>query len=57
LKGLLNDLWVFNGTQWAWISGSTELNEAGIYDKENKLSIPGGRRGIRICKISSIEPN
>ncbi len=28
--GYLNDLWVFNGNKWAWMGGSTIVNQPGI---------------------------
>lgn len=46
--GLLNDLWLFNGTQWAWIGGSERVNastEYGIQYVGNRNTNPGGRMG------------
>ena len=44
--GDLNDLWMFNGTEWAWISGSTVTNQFGVYGTEGVPgagNIPGSR--------------
>ena len=40
--GLLNDLWEFNGTQWAWISGSKTQGQKGTYTANGT---PGARLG------------
>ena len=46
--GYLNDLWEFNPStnQWAWISGSSTSNPAGVYGKQGSPAggnVPGGR--------------
>jgi environmental stress-induced protein Ves len=42
--GYLDDLWEWNGTQWAWISGNNAGNPTGIYGTGG-TSVPGGRYG------------
>ncbi|HLF93860.1 MAG TPA: galactose oxidase [Planctomycetota bacterium] len=45
-SGLLNDLWRFDGTDWTWISGSTTVDQAGVYGTlgvPGALNRPGGR--------------
>ena len=51
-KGLLNDLWKFdpaagsNG-QWTWVSGSTAIDQSGVYGTQGSGSawnVPGSRR-------------
>jgi hypothetical protein len=45
-SGLLNDLWMFNGVNWTWISGSNTINnypnygDAGVPDSAN---VPGSK--------------
>jgi hypothetical protein len=29
--GILNDLWVWNGKNWTWMSGSNTINQLGVY--------------------------
>lgn len=44
--GALNDLWKFDGTNWAWISGSKLIDQLGSYGTKGTPSasnIPGGR--------------
>jgi N-acetylneuraminic acid mutarotase len=44
--GQLNDLWKFDGTDWIWISGSTTVNQPGVYGKQgvaDSANIPGAR--------------
>jgi N-acetylneuraminic acid mutarotase len=46
--GSLNDLWKFDGTNWTWISGSTTINQSGVYGTLGMASpsnIPGARGG------------
>ena len=45
-QGYLNDLWVWNGNAWAWIGGTTVVNNTGVYGfiKESSSSfIPSAR--------------
>ena len=47
-SGNLNDLWRFDGTNWAWISGATTINQPGVYGTLGVASpsnIPGARGG------------
>ncbi len=49
---LLNDLWVYNGTNWAWISGSNAGNQTGVYGTKGVANVnnrPGARRGSAPC--------
>ncbi|MBN2544823.1 MAG: galactose oxidase [Spirochaetes bacterium] len=41
-EGKLNDLWRYNGSEWAWISGSDTADEYGVYTVD---PVPGGRTG------------
>ncbi|TAL29570.1 MAG: galactose oxidase [Spirochaetes bacterium] len=43
--GMLNDLWKFNGSQWTWVSGDDEGNQAGVYGTRGTAGAankPGG---------------
>ncbi|MGB0431027.1 MAG: choice-of-anchor D domain-containing protein, partial [Bacteroidia bacterium] len=45
-QGDLSDMWVWNGSQWAWTSGSDTRNDAGNYGSINATSsdnYPSGR--------------
>jgi hypothetical protein len=51
----LQDLWVFDGLYWTWISGSNQINQKGIYgDKKVPFpsNIPGGREGS-LCWVDN----
>ena len=42
----LNDLWTWDGTNWTWMSGSTVLNQNGVYGTKgtpNPANVPGSR--------------
>ena len=44
--GHVNDLWRFDGTNWTWVSGSSAIDQAGIYGTKgepNSANVPGGR--------------
>jgi hypothetical protein len=44
----LQDLWVFDGLYWTWISGSNQTNEMGVYGEKKvplPSNIPGAREG------------
>ena len=48
IKGLLNDLWMFNITtqMWTWVTGNSTRNVAGVYGAKGVPSVtnyPGGR--------------
>jgi|GEM_PF-815088 len=46
--GELNDLWRWDGDQWAWLAGSTGTTEAGVYGTRGVAStgnLPGARTG------------
>ena len=41
-----NDLWEFNGTQWAWMSGANTVNQTGTYGAQGiaaASNVPGAR--------------
>ena len=44
--GKLNDLWMFNGADWTWISGNNARNQVGVYGTKgipSSSNIPGAR--------------
>lgn len=46
--GYLNDLWMFDGANWTWVSGSSSINQTGIYGERgvaDASNSPGGRQG------------
>ena len=46
--GSLNDLWKFDGTNWAWVTGATTINQPGLYGTQGSASpsnVPGARGG------------
>jgi N-acetylneuraminic acid mutarotase len=46
--GHLNDLWKFDGSNWAWISGSNTANQLGNYGTKgatDSANVPGSRDG------------
>jgi N-acetylneuraminic acid mutarotase len=47
LSGFLNDLWKYSNGQWTWMSGSTQVNQAGVYGTQGMpaaANIPGARQ-------------
>ncbi|CAD5252326.1 MULTISPECIES: MBG domain-containing protein [unclassified Imperialibacter] len=45
-EGYLNDLWKWDGNDWAWIGGSDEIGQVGVYgevDVTNAENYPGAR--------------
>jgi N-acetylneuraminic acid mutarotase len=51
-KGLLNDLWKFNGSVWEWVSGSNTVLQSGTYGTEgtaNSDNTPGARSYSGFC--------
>ncbi|MBM4252990.1 MAG: fibronectin type III domain-containing protein, partial [Deltaproteobacteria bacterium] len=58
VNGVLNDLWRFDGTNWTWISGSTSVNQLGIYGVQGSagsLNVPGSRnQGVAWVDGSSV---
>jgi len=44
--GLLNDLWEFTDGKWTWISGSSAVNQAGVYGSQG-TPFPGNVPGAR----------
>lgn len=45
-RGFLNDLWKYDSSKWTWISGSSLIDEHGVYGTKgvaNPANIPGGR--------------
>jgi len=48
LGATLNDLWVFSGGQWTWVSGSNVANKNGTYGTQTlpaAANVPGSRWG------------
>ncbi len=48
ILGRLNDLWLYNGTYWTWMSGNDTTDRRGVYGTKGVASssnIPGGRAG------------
>ncbi len=43
IKGSLNDLWKYNGTNWIWVSGSDLIDQQGVYESAPSSDFPGGR--------------
>jgi len=44
----LNDLWKFDGSEWAWMGGSNSSNQSGVYGtlgQSNPGNVPGARWG------------
>ncbi len=44
--GELNDLWRYDGANWAWLSGSNVINQAGTYGTQgtaDSSNVPGAR--------------
>ncbi|MBK8595219.1 MAG: hypothetical protein IPN83_06430 [Holophagales bacterium] len=45
--GFLNDLWRWDGTNWTWVSGSSECSQAGSYGTKGvpaPANVPGARK-------------
>jgi hypothetical protein len=38
--GTLNDLWMFSGGQWTWVSGASTANQDGVYGTQTLASVP-----------------
>jgi N-acetylneuraminic acid mutarotase len=49
--GGLNDLWEFDGSQWAWINGSNLVNQPGLYGTQGMAS-PANAPGARLFPVS-----
>jgi len=44
--GYLNDLWMYNGGEWTWVSGSDAVNQSGTYGMLG-IATPGNSPGAR----------
>jgi hypothetical protein len=47
-SSFFNDLWIFDGGNWTWMSGNFSTNQIGSYGDEGVPSpsnVPGARRG------------
>ena len=53
VPGLLNDLWVYSGGQWTWVSGSNVTNTDGSYP--SAVGTPGGFPGARQAMVSWLD--
>lgn len=45
-KGLLNDLWKYDGVMWTWVSGAKLINQTGFFIEANVpniVNVPGSR--------------
>ncbi len=51
LQGSLNDLWRWDGTNWTWVSGSSELDQLGIYGTK-RVASPESVPGARMSSVS-----
>jgi hypothetical protein len=52
--GFLNDLWKFDGTNWAWVSGSNTAGQYGVYGTKG-VAASGNVPGAREYSISWID--
>tara|TARA_R110001606_G_C15403849_1_gene653773 strand:+ start:1039 stop:9429 length:8391 start_codon:yes stop_codon:yes gene_type:complete len=41
-NGFFNDLWKWDGSNWTWLSGGSDLDQSGLYSGENS-HFPGAR--------------
>ncbi len=54
IKGYLNDLWMWNGTIWTWMGGSSSINDRGVFNKAiHSLSIPSARTSVATRSINN----
>lgn len=49
--GWLNDLWIWNGAGWIWLSGSNGPNQPGAYGTKG-VAAPGNVPGARVGAVS-----
>jgi hypothetical protein len=58
LIGQFDDLWKYNLSSgyWTWVSGSTDLNQIGIYGTKG-VAAPGNAPGARHSSVSWIDSN
>jgi N-acetylneuraminic acid mutarotase len=52
--GYLNDLWKFDGANWTWVSGSSAINQVGVYGTKG-VAAPGNMPGARYRSVSWID--
>ncbi len=50
----LSDLWRFDGTNWTWVSGSSDIRQAGVYGTQGTAS-PSNIPGARESSVSWID--
>jgi N-acetylneuraminic acid mutarotase len=48
---LFNDLWKFDGANWTWVSGSTKIDQKGVYGTKSTAA-PGNVPGARALGVS-----
>jgi N-acetylneuraminic acid mutarotase len=53
-SGRLNDLWMFNGTNWTWVDGSDTVNQSGTYGTEDVAAV-GNVPGARVYSVGWID--
>lgn len=51
-----NDLWKFDGANWTWVSGSSLVDQAGVYGTKG-VSGPDNVPGSRCCCVSWTDQN
>lgn len=52
--GALNDLWIFNGTRWTWVSGDNTVYQSGVYGTKG-VAAGANKPGSRYLSISWID--
>lgn len=52
--GALNDLWKFDGSRWAWISGDTIVNQIGVYGTKGSAA-DENKPGARHASVAWID--
>ena len=45
MAGYLNDLWKFDGNNWSWMTGSSDVGQAGSKSIPASSNVPGARYG------------
>ncbi|MBN1765567.1 MAG: right-handed parallel beta-helix repeat-containing protein [Sedimentisphaerales bacterium] len=55
-RGVLNDLWKFDGTNWTWVSGSDTIDQSGVYGIKG-VADPKNVPGARSYSISWTDSN
>jgi alpha-tubulin suppressor-like RCC1 family protein/beta-lactam-binding protein with PASTA domain len=53
-SGYLNDLWKFDGDNWTWVSGSSTINQVGVYGTKGAAA-SGNMPGARAYSVSWLD--